>query len=94
MLVVKPHAGFNRLELVTHLESKGIGTRNLFTGNLLKHPAYKGKKNLRVAELLNNSDIIMNNGFWIGVWPGITDENLAYIKTTITEFMRNYLSKA
>lgn len=90
MIVIKQNAPFTRLDMVSYLESHGIGTRNLFAGNLLKHPAYIGRKDIRIRGSLHNSDTIMNNGFWIGVWPGITEEMIIYIKQTVSEFILLY----
>ena len=88
MIVLKDGTPFTKLELVKYLEDKKIATRSLFAGNLLKHPAYIDRKDIRVAGTLYNSDLIMNNGFWIGVYPGITEEMIAYMIATITEFIR------
>lgn len=87
MIIVKPDAPFTRLGMVKYLESHGVGTRNLFAGNLLKHPAYIGRKDLRVSGSLDNSDIIMKNGFWMGVWPGITGAMMKAMQQTISKFM-------
>jgi|SRR3989344_2344300 len=88
VIVLKDGTPFTKLELVKYLEDKKIATRSLFAGNLLKHPAYIDRKDIRVAGTLYNSDLIMNNGFWIGVYPGITEEMIAYMIATITEFIR------
>jgi len=87
MVVIKPEVSFTRLDMVAYLETHGVGTRNLFAGNLLKHPAYVNRKNIKVVGGLKNSDTIMNNGFWIGVWPGITEDMIKYIKKIILEFL-------
>ena len=83
MVVVKKDAPFSRLEIVQYLEDHGIGTRNLFAGNLLRHPAYLKRKDYRVSGSLTNSDIIMNNGFWIGVYPGISHQMINYVMDTV-----------
>ncbi|OGZ28581.1 MAG: lipopolysaccharide biosynthesis protein RfbH [Candidatus Nealsonbacteria bacterium RIFOXYC1_FULL_40_7] len=90
MLIVKDNAPFTRLELVKYLEEHNIGTRNLFAGNLLRHPAYIGRKDIRVVGSMKNSDTIMNNGFWIGVYPGITPEMQTYVKKTFAGFIRRF----
>ena len=90
MIVIRDGAPFTRLEMVTYLESKGIGTRNLFAGNLLKHPAYIGRKDIRVVGTLKNADTIMNNGFWIGVYPGITPAMLDYVEEQLNIFFHRY----
>lgn len=90
MIVVRDGAPFTRLELVKYLEGKKIATRSLFAGNLLKHPAYLGRKDIRIVGTLTNSDKIMNDGFWIGVYPGITGEMIAYVCKTFDEFCKKY----
>ncbi|MDD3069303.1 MAG: lipopolysaccharide biosynthesis protein RfbH [Bacilli bacterium] len=83
--------GIIREELVRYLEEHGIQTRMLFAGNLLKHPCFEDK-NLRnayrVVGLLENTEIILNNTFWIGVYPGLTDDMLEYIINTIHAFFQ------
>jgi len=90
MLIVKEDAPFTRLELVQYLEKHNIGTRNLFAGNILKHPAYKGRKDIRTVGDFTNSNTIMNNGFWIGVYPGITSRMRKYIKQVFEGFLKAY----
>ena len=63
-----PDAPFTRRELVAFLEAQEIGTRQLFAGNLTRHPAYRAR-NYRVVGDLTNSDIITEHTFWIGVYP-------------------------
>jgi CDP-6-deoxy-D-xylo-4-hexulose-3-dehydrase len=92
MIVLKPNAPFTRLDMVTYLESHGVGTRNLFAGNLLKHPAYIGRKDIRINGSLDNTDIIMKNGFWIGVWPGIDRTMMEKVQNTIASFIHDSLS--
>jgi len=92
MLVVKDDAPFTRLELVKYLEENRIGTRNLFAGNLLKHPAYLGRKNLRVVGKMVNSDLVMNNGFWIGVYPGITPVMRKRVMNIFEDFFTKYIN--
>jgi len=88
-VMVKEKAPFTRDDIVKHLEENRIATRMLFGGNLTKQPAYQDMK-CRVVGKLDNTDLVMNNLFWIGVYPGITKEKLAYIKKTLTEFMEKY----
>jgi len=88
MLVVKDTAPFTRLELVKYLEEHNIGTRNLFAGNLLRHPAYMGRNDIRIVGTMKNSDIIMNNGFWVGVWPGITPNMRVFMMKVFSDFLR------
>jgi CDP-6-deoxy-D-xylo-4-hexulose-3-dehydrase len=87
-IMVKPGAPFTRADIVNYLESNKIATRMLFGGNLIKQPAYMGIK-YRLAGNLKNTDLVMNNLFWIGVYPGLTSEKLKYI----TMVFRNYFNK-
>lgn len=87
-LTVREGAPFTRFELVQYLESRRIGTRQLFGGNLLKQPAYAGLPN-RVVGDLKNADIITSSTFWIGVYPGLTKEMIEFMIGTITEFVQS-----
>lgn len=87
-LIVKEDAPFTRNELTEYLEKNKIGTRNVFAGNLLRHPGYVNiKKNFKIIGDCNGSDLIMNNAFWLGVWPGIDTERMDYITKTLTLFI-------
>ena len=89
LITVKKDAGFSRTDLTKFLESKKVQTRNLFAGNLVKHPAfvqYKEGVDYRISGTLTVTDQIMNNSFWIGVYPGMTDEKLQYMADCIKEF--------
>jgi CDP-6-deoxy-D-xylo-4-hexulose-3-dehydrase len=82
-------AGFSRNDLVKYLESEKIQTRNLFAGNLLKHPCFEPLRegvDYRVAGPLDNTDKIMNDSFWIGVYPGMTQDKLDYMIEKIRLF--------
>lgn len=85
-VVVRENAPFTRNELTEYLEKNKIGTRNIFSGNLLKHPAYK-KITYRTIGTMKNADIVMNNAFWLGVFPGITGEMMEYVKETVRKFL-------
>jgi CDP-6-deoxy-D-xylo-4-hexulose-3-dehydrase len=85
---VKPDAPFTRDQLTKALEAAKIGTRNIFAGNLVRQPAYEGWE-YRVVGELTNTDFVMNNVFWIGVFPGLTNEMLDYIAKTASEFVVN-----
>lgn len=84
-LLLKESAPFTREECVRFLEKKKIATRMLFGGNLLKQPAYE-EIQYRVSGSLDTTDSVMNNLFWIGVYPGLTQEMLAFILTAFDEF--------
>ena len=91
LLTVREDAGFTRTELTRFLESRKIQTRNLFAGNLVRHPAfspYREGEDYRIAGSLAVTDRIMNDTFWIGVYPGMTDEKLQYMADSIKEFCR------
>lgn len=77
-ITVKDNSPISRNDLVKNLNEKKIGTRLLFGGNLLRQPAFISTPR-RVVSDLKNSDIVMNNTFWLGVWPGLTDEMLNYV---------------
>ena len=82
---IREDAPFTREELILVLNAQKIGTRLLFGGNLLRQPAYKDCK-YRVIGRLPNTDFVMNNVFWIGVFPGLTPPMLDFIADTITTF--------
>jgi NDP-hexose-3,4-dehydratase len=85
-LTVEPDAPFHRAALVDFLESRRIGTRRLFAGNLTRHPAYIDKPH-RVVGTLDNSDLITDQTFWVGVYPGLTDEMIDYVVSSVREFV-------
>ena len=94
LVAVKEDVGFTRNELTSFLESRKIQTRNLFAGNLIKHPAFNEMRKIgegyRVVGELKMTDFIMNNGFWIGVYPGMTDEMIDWMITSIREYCKNH----
>lgn len=87
VITVDPDAPFGRAELVRFLEDRKIGTRKLFGGNLTRQPAYIGQE-YRVVGELTNSNIITEQTFWVGVYPGLTDEMIDYIGSSIKEFVQ------
>ncbi|MEI9477284.1 MAG: lipopolysaccharide biosynthesis protein RfbH [Deltaproteobacteria bacterium] len=86
VVTVKDQAGFTRNDLTTFLETSRIETRNLFSGNLLCHPAYQDIPH-RISGDLTNTNYIMNNTFFVGVYPGIDDVQLDYIGDVFFRFM-------
>ena len=94
LISVKEDAGFTRNDLSQHLESRKIQTRNLFAGNLLKHPAFDEMRSTgegyRVIGNLEGTDYVMNHTLWIGVYPGMTEEMLQYMISTIKEFVASH----
>jgi CDP-4-dehydro-6-deoxyglucose reductase, E1 len=87
VITVRPDAGFSRNELTRFLENNHIETRNLFSGNLLRHPAFE-HINCRVVGDLANTDLVMTNTFFIGVYPGIDQAQLAKIEDAFKRFMQ------
>ena len=83
-LTVKDNSPISRNDLVIKLNESKIGTRLLFGGNLLRQPAFIGTPR-RVIGNLKNSDIVMNQTFWVGVWPGLTEQMLDYVVETFYE---------
>ncbi|MCR5511147.1 MAG: lipopolysaccharide biosynthesis protein RfbH, partial [Lachnospiraceae bacterium] len=83
--------GVSRNDLVRHLEDSGVQTRMLFSGNLVKHPCFDEMRasgtGYRIVGSLENTDRVMNDSFWIGVYPGMTDEMLDYMSEKIHEFI-------
>ena len=77
-LLVRPNAPFSRAEVIAFLEEKKIASRALFGGNLTRQPAYKDVRYRTIGDL-PNSDLVMNQLFWIGVYPGLTAQMLDYV---------------
>jgi CDP-6-deoxy-D-xylo-4-hexulose-3-dehydrase len=85
-ITIRPESGVNREELVRYLDAHKVGTRMLFGGNLLRQPYMKGR-NYRVVGDLSNADITTTSTFWIGVYPGLTEDHLSYIVETMAAFL-------
>jgi CDP-6-deoxy-D-xylo-4-hexulose-3-dehydrase len=85
LLTLREEAPFTRRDLVQHLEQRGIQTRQLFAGNLLRQPAFKNIRH-RVVGDLRNTDRLMNDAFFIGVYPGLTGPMLAYVEQAFADF--------
>ncbi len=90
MITVKPNSGIKRNEMTSFIEDHNIQTRLLFGGNFIKQPCFnpiRGTDAYRVSGTLDNTDYIMNNSFWIGVYPGMTEDMLKYMCDVISEFL-------
>ncbi len=89
LLTVRAEGGLTRDRVVAFLEDRGIQTRMLFAGNLIKHPCFdemrRSGTGYRVVGSLPNTDLIMRDAFWLGVYPGLTDEMVAYIVEQIRQ---------
>jgi len=88
-IIVNEDAPFTRNELTHYLEDSNIGTRNVFAGNLLRHPAYMNLEEKRVVGKLTNADKVMNQAFWLGVWPGIDDLKIQYMMEKTANFIKD-----
>jgi CDP-4-dehydro-6-deoxyglucose reductase, E1 len=86
-ITLRPEAPFTRNELIAEMESRKIATRLLFGGNLTRQPAYKSVP-YRVVGELRNTDIVMNQTFWVGVYPGLTEEMIEYVAQSMTDFVK------
>jgi CDP-6-deoxy-D-xylo-4-hexulose-3-dehydrase len=84
-LVLKESSGTKRVDLINYLDQNKIGTRLLFAGNLTRQPYMLGR-NFRVSGELTNTDIVMNQTFWLGVYPGLTNEHLDYVVDKLEAF--------
>ncbi len=85
-ITLDPKHSVNREDLLRFLESRKIGTRLLFAGNITKQPAYKNI-DFRVVGDLTNTDIVMTRSFWVGVYPGLTKQMMDYVIESITDYM-------
>lgn len=91
LISVKPESGITRDMVTRHLEEHNIQTRLLFSGNLVKHPCFDQIRNTdkyRVVASLENTDYVMNNSFWIGVYPGMTDSMIEYMVEEIINILK------
>ena len=91
-LILKERIGFSREELITYLNNNKIGTRLLFAGNLTKQP-YMKNQNFRISGDLTNTDIVMNNTFWIGLYPALSVEMFEYVFDKLEEFLLKIKNK-
>ena len=91
LVTLTDKASFSRNELAEFLESRNIQTRNLFSGNLTRHPCFEGlvpDRDYRIASSLEHTDVIMNNALWVGVYPGMSMEKLNYMAESFASFCR------
>ena len=86
-ITLDPELEVDREELLRFLDSRLIGTRLMFAGNIMKQPAYRNV-DFRVVGELTNTDIVMRRTFWVGVYPGLTEPMLDYIADSIIEFVQ------
>lgn len=86
LMTLRDGSGLNRIDVVRKLEELRVGTRLLFGGNLLRQPAFMGR-DMRVSGSLKNTEKVMNDSFWIGVWPGINEEMLDYMVHTLRDVL-------
>ncbi len=92
LMTIRDGAPLRRNDIVEHLENSRIQTRNLFAGNMTRHPMFQTLVegvDYRVAGALTNTDKIMNDSFWLGVYPGMGDDAIDYMASTITGFIRS-----
>lgn len=90
LLTIKDGVKFSRNDVVEYLESNNIQTRNLFGGNITRHPCFDALEegiDYRIVGELVNTDKIMNDSFWIGVYPGMKKEEIDYMQNTISKFI-------
>ncbi len=88
LISVRPESGLNRNDVTKYIESKNVQTRLLFSGNIIKQPCFneiRGTDTYRVVGNLENSDFVVNNTFWVGVYPGMTDAMIDYMAQVIKE---------
>jgi CDP-6-deoxy-D-xylo-4-hexulose-3-dehydrase len=92
LISVKPESGLNRNEVTRHIEEHNVQTRLLFSGNLIKHPCFdqiRGTDAYRVVGDLANTEFIMNNTFWVGVYPGMSDAMIDYMAKVIKKAVKS-----
>ena len=91
LISVKPESGLKRNDVTKYIEEHNVQTRLLFSGNLIKHPCFdsiRGTDAYRVPGGLEVTDFVMNNSFWVGVYPGMTDEMIDYMAKIILEAVK------
>ena len=93
LLTLRDGAPVSRNDVVAMLEARKVGTRLLFAGNLTKQPAYEGVE-YRIEGGLAHTDKIMNDSFWVGVWPGLTDAHFEYMVETMADVVKELMRSA
>ena len=91
LISVKPETGLKRNDVTRYIEEHNVQTRLLFSGNLIKHPCFdqiRGTDAYRVVGSLENTEFIMNNTFWVGVYPGMSDSMIDYMAEVIIEAVK------
>jgi CDP-6-deoxy-D-xylo-4-hexulose-3-dehydrase len=86
LVTIRPESDVRRVDLINYLDQNKIGTRLLFAGNLTRQPYMLGR-NFRVSGDLTNTDLVMNNSFWVGVYPGLNEEMLSFMADKIETFL-------
>jgi len=92
LITLKDNTHFSRNDLVNYLESHNIQTRNLFAGNITRHPCFDALQegiDYRIVGRLKNTDKLMNDSFWVGVYPGMNEVVVIYMADTIRNFVNN-----
>ena len=91
LISLRPESGLTRNKVVRYIEEKNIQTRLLFSGNLIKHPCFdqiRGTNAYRIVGDLSQTDFVMNNTFWVGVYPGMTDQMIDYMAQVIIDAVK------
>ena len=86
LMTIKPEAKIRRVDLLSYLDQEKIGTRLLFAGNLTRQPYMQGR-NYRVSGDLTHTDTVMNDSFWVGVYPGLSEEMLDFTASKIESYL-------
>ena len=85
-MTIRPEANIRRVDLLSYLDQEKIGTRLLFAGNLTRQPYMQGR-NYRVSGDLTHTDTVMNDSFWVGVYPGLSEEMLDFTASKIESYL-------
>ena len=86
LMTLKPEAATTRRDLLQYLDQQRIGTRLLFAGNLVRQPYFVGRRDYRVSGILSTTDRVMNDSFWVGVWPGLDQPHLDHLADRMGEY--------